>query len=40
MSDGEATKLQNDNDDPAFEVFPSLPNSVLEKMGLYGNSTR
>ncbi|KAJ8964052.1 hypothetical protein NQ314_005193 [Rhamnusium bicolor] len=37
MSDGEV-KLKNE--DPCFEVFPSLPNSVLEKMGLLGDGPR
>ncbi|CAG9856570.1 unnamed protein product [Phyllotreta striolata] len=38
MSDGEARKLKDD--DANFEVFPSLPNSVLEKLGLRGDGPR
>nr|XP_023030488.1 uncharacterized protein LOC111518303 [Leptinotarsa decemlineata] len=38
MSDGAASKLKET--DSSFEVFPSLPNSVLEKMGLLGAGPR
>lgn len=38
MSDGEARKIKDD--ELNFEVFPSLPNSVLEKLGLRGNGPR
>ncbi|XP_044254329.1 uncharacterized protein LOC123004884 isoform X4 [Tribolium madens] len=37
MSDGAAYRLPNQE---PFEVFPSLPDSVLEKMGLLGNGPR
>ncbi|XP_050511381.1 uncharacterized protein LOC114327703 isoform X2 [Diabrotica virgifera virgifera] len=38
MSDGETRRIKND--DSTFEVFPSLPNSVLEKLGLRGDGPR
>ncbi|KAJ8975222.1 hypothetical protein NQ317_014526, partial [Molorchus minor] len=38
ISDGAVIKLTDS--DHTFEVFPSLPNSVLEKMGLYGDGPR
>jgi hypothetical protein len=37
MSDGATQRLPNQE---PFEVFPSLPDSVLEKMGLLGNVAR
>ncbi|KAJ3658123.1 hypothetical protein Zmor_009881 [Zophobas morio] len=37
MSDGATQRLPNQE---PFEVFPSLPDSVLEKMGLLGNGPR
>ncbi|KAG5898306.1 hypothetical protein JTB14_022995 [Gonioctena quinquepunctata] len=38
MSDGAASRWKKN--DSTFEVFPSLPNSVLEKMGLRGEGPR
>ncbi|XP_019866179.2 uncharacterized protein LOC109595292 isoform X2 [Aethina tumida] len=37
MSDGSTKRSLSDD---TFEIFPSLPNSVLEKMGLRGNNPR